>query len=265
MRQIIDMHQHLHWNNTVEELAAAARGVGIVKMLLAGFPPNREKENNDRVLAACKQHPDLFVPYFGFDLDGMGPKDVDKLRDAGFAGIKFIGPKKAYNHESYFPVYARAAELGVPVLFHLGIVANTGPFTDCDSNLMRPIYLDHIARTHPKLTLVGAHLGNPWYDEAVMSCRWNPNLFFDLSGSTLKKKTPEYIGSLLWWTPYTAYRSPDRTYAWEKIVFGSDVHWSELKDVVHDYEVIMDTLNLTSEIRERVWYGTAARILGLDK
>ncbi len=33
-----------------------------------------------------------------------------------------------------------------------------------------------------------------------MCCRWNPNLFFDLSGSTLSCKSPSFIGDLLWWT-----------------------------------------------------------------
>lgn len=52
---------------------------------------------------------------------------------------------------------------------------------------MRPIYLDTIARAFPDLKIIGAHLGNPWYQEAAEVARWNPNVFFDLTGSTLKK------------------------------------------------------------------------------
>jgi hypothetical protein len=50
------------------------------------------------------------------------------------------------------------------------------------------MYLDTLAREFPDLTLVGAHLGNPWYDEAAEAARWNPNLYFDMTGSTLVKK-----------------------------------------------------------------------------
>ena len=95
-----------------------------------------------------------------------------------------------------------------------------------------------------------------------MSCRWNPNLYFDLSGSTLKKKTAEFLGGLLWWTQDTAYKSPDRTCAWEKIVFGSDVHASQVADVMKDYDRVMTDLNMAPELHKAVWYETAARILG---
>jgi hypothetical protein len=257
------MHVHLTEENTADALASTYRELGVDRAVLQALPPKREPGNNDAVLQAARDYPDLLVPFFGFDLDDMEPDQLDAAKKAGFAGVKFIGPCRPYNHPEYFPVYERAEALGLPALFHLGIVANKGAWRECDSGLMRPIHLDHIARTHPDLTIIGAHLGNPWYDEATMSCRWNPNLYFDLSGSTLKKKSPEFLGTLLWWTNTTAYGSPDGTCAWEKIVFGSDVHWSAIKDVMHDYEMLMEELNLAPHLRRRVWGETAAELLGL--
>jgi len=264
LRRVIDMHQHLVGPNTADAMAEHYATLGVEKVVLQALPPRREPGNNEAVLAAHRKYPDLFVPFVGFDLDEMKPEDLERFKGEGFVGIKFIGPAKPYNDPAYFPVYEKATELGMPGLYHLGIVANRGAWASCDSNLMRPIYLDHIARSFPEFRIIGAHLGNPWYEEATMSCRWNPNLFFDLSGSTLKKKTPEFLGSLLWWTPTTAYKSPDRTWAWEKIVFGSDVNYPQVCDVMHDYEMLMRALNLHPELQEAVWYGTAAKILGLD-
>ncbi|MFP4026765.1 MAG: amidohydrolase family protein [Candidatus Brocadiia bacterium] len=263
-RRIIDMHQHISEKNSAGAMAEAYADTQIEKVVLQGLPASREPANNETALQAAEDYPDLFIPFFGFDFDNAGPNSLDEARDSGFRGVKFIGPHKPYNHPDYFPVYERAAELDLPVLFHLGIVANKDRWSDCDSNLMRPIHLDHIARCHPNLRIVGAHLGNPWYDEATMSCRWNPNLYFDLSGSTLKKKSPEFLGSLLWWTPSTAYRGPECRWAWEKIVFGSDVPYSQVTDVLHDYEVLMGTLNLAPHLRESVWWDTAAKILKLE-
>ena len=263
-RRIIDMHEHLFENDAADRLAEAYGRLGVVRAAIQALPPSRKPGNNEAVLEAHKSYPDLFVPFVGFEYDEMGPDDLTRFRDEGFVGVKFIAPHKPYNDASYFPVYERAAELGMPVLFHLGIVANKPSWDDCDSNLMRPIHLDHIARSFPELKIIGAHLGNPWYDEATMSCRWNPNLFFDLSGSTLKKKTPQFLGGLLWWTPTTAYKSPDGTHAWQKIVFGSDVDIDQIEDVIHDYEELMAALGLSMELQEQVWYGTAARILGLE-
>ncbi len=263
-RRIIDMHQHLHQTNTAEAMAEEYARLGVEKVVLQAWPPRRVPGNNDDVLAAHRKYPDLFVPFVGFDLDEMKPDDLVRFQEEGFVGIKFIGPSRPYNDASYFGVYEKACELGMPALYHLGIVGNYEPWTDCDSNLMRPIHLDHIARGFPEFKMVGAHLGNPWHEEAAMACRWNPNLFFDLTGSTLKKKTPEFIRSLLWWTPTTPhYRSPDGTHAWQKIVFGSDVNYYETRDVMRDYEVLMSALDLSPELQDAVWYGTAARILGL--
>ncbi len=58
-------------------------------------------------------------------------------------------------------------------LFHLGIVTRTAEDRrfDADNERHRPIYLDTIARAFPGLTIIGAHLGNPWREEAAMPCR----------------------------------------------------------------------------------------------
>ena len=262
-RRIIDMHQHLD-DTDPDAMAEEYRRLGVVKAVLLARSPHRRANSNEEVLAAHKKHPDLYVPFFGYDLDLMQPAELERARDQGFVGIKFIGPQKAYNDPEYFPAYEEASDLGIIGLFHLGVVCNIPPWDDCDSNLMRPIHLDHIARSFPEFKIIGAHLGNPWYEEATMSCRWNPNLFFDLSGSTLKKKTPEFLAGLLWWTPDTAYKSPDRTYAWQKIVYGSDVALEMIEDVVNDYQKLMDALDMAPELREAVWYKTAAKLLGLE-
>jgi predicted TIM-barrel fold metal-dependent hydrolase len=264
-RKIIDMHQHLAAESDTELLAAEYERAGVVKAVLLGIQSRRWPENNDVVLSASRRMPELFVPFVGFDLDALVPDDLSRSRDQGFCGVKFIAPDRPYNHPGYMPVYERALELQLPVLFHLGIVTNQPAWADVDSNNMRPIYLDHIARQLPELTIVGAHLGNPWYEEATMGCRWNTNLFYDLSGSTLKKKRPSFLSDLLWWSddskPYT---SPDRTSAWEKIVFGSDVAPSLVSDVIADYESLITSLELSPDLAERIWYGTGARILGIE-
>ncbi|MDY7010863.1 MAG: amidohydrolase family protein [Planctomycetota bacterium] len=265
VQKIIDAHQHLEDLGELDKLTETYHRLGVVKSILLGHPPNRQSGNNEVVLAAHKREPDLYVPFVGFDLDRMNADELRRFRDDGFIGIKFIGPEKPYNDPAYFSVYEKACELGMPGLFHLGIVANFGPWRDCDSNQMRPIHLDHIARRIPEWKIIGAHLGNPWYEEATMSCRWNPNLFFDLSGSTLKKKTPEFLSSLLWWSDSTAYKSPDRTSAWEKIVFGSDVGTDQIEDVINDYRKLMDALQMPDELREKIWCSRAAGIIGIDE
>ena len=42
---------------------------------------------------------------------------------------------------------------------------------NASSARMRPIYLNTIARAFPDLKIIGAHLGNPWYQEAAEVAR----------------------------------------------------------------------------------------------
>ncbi len=260
---LIDIHQHTPSDAELDTRVQACAAAGVVKQVLLGLPQSRVPGDNARTLAAHRRSPDLFIPFYGIDLDVDSPSDLVRARDAGFAGFKCIGPGRPYNDRTYFPLYEKAAELHLPVLFHLGIVANQDGWRDCDSNLMRPIHLDHIARRLPELTLIGAHFGNPWCEEAAMACRWNPNLFFDLSGSLLKYRSPRFLSELLWWKPDGPYPAPDKTFAWQKICFGTDVASNQMEDVRQDYENLMEALKLESALRSAIRHDTAARILNL--
>ena len=264
-RRIIDAHSHLAPNmDALPEFEKACEELGIEKICFMGCEwPGVTDVSNANVREALKRNPDLIVGFGGINLwDEVDASKVDRLREEGFRGVKLIATPLPYHAEEFYPYYERCQELKMPVCFHLGIIARRGDF-DCriDNNLMRPIYLDTIARDFPDLYIWGAHLGNPWYEEATMSCRWNPNLFFDLSGSTLKKKSPEFLGDLLWWTAETFYKSPDRRSAWEKILFGSDVGPKDIADVYNDYENVIATLGLSDDVAHQIFYETAARTL----
>jgi predicted TIM-barrel fold metal-dependent hydrolase len=258
---IIDMHQHAPAAAEVDARVQACHDAGIATAVLLGQPERRVPGDNALTLAAARAYPTLFRAWYGVDMDTAVPDDITRARDDGFTGLKFIGPTRAYNAPAYFPLYERATALRLPALFHLGIVANTPGYQDCDSNLMRAIHLDHIARRLPAWTIIGAHFGNPWCEEAAMACRWNPNLYFDLSGSLLKYRRPAFLGDLLWWKAGGPYAAPDGTNAWSKIVFGSDVASPAIADVIHDYSVVMDALALDENLRQQIWHDTAARLL----
>jgi len=256
---VIDVHHHLssdpkQWDALAEECAR----IGVDKVCAFG----RYAEDT---VKAMEKYPELIVGFGYFLLGEDQPSRIDEFKHMGFRGVKFIRPAKNYDDKEYYPVYGRMEGHRLAAIYHLGIVARSArdKYLDINNNRHRPIYLDTIARAFPDLQIIGAHLGNPWYDEAGMACRWNPNLYFDLSGSTLKKNSAEYLGGILWWTPTTRYRDPEGRHAWEKIVFGSDVAISEIKDVMDDYRRVMDALELPKDIQARVFGGTAAKLLGI--
>ena len=97
-----------------------------------------------------------------------------------------------------------------------------------------------------------------------MICRWNPNLYFDLSGSSLKAKPPEFFQQLLWWTETSQYKDPQGRHAWEKIIFGSDVAINLIEDVRQDFQRTMDAIGLRPDLQEGVFGGNMAKLLGFE-
>ncbi len=266
---IIDAHHHAGAEpGYAEKLLDQCDRLNIDKVCLFGAGRTSALlglSDNDNVAAVMGEHGDRIIGFACFDLGIDPPEKIDQFVGQGFKGIKFINPLKNYDDRSFYAVYERIEAAAIPAIFHLGIVSRTADDKqfDIDNTRHRPIYLDTIARAFPNLTIIGAHLGNPWYEEAAMACRWNSNLYFDLTGSTLKCKSASFLAGLLWWTPTTRYRDPLGRDAWEKIVFGSDVSQDEIGDVLNDYKRVMTELNLPTNIQTGVLGNTMATILGL--
>jgi hypothetical protein len=261
----IDAHVHSDGSaKHVRGLLKACDKVGTDKVVL--FNTGRGDKPDEKLLKAAKKHPDRIIPFARLRPDTHGPADVRRFHEMGFIGFKVIVVRKNYDDPSYFPLYQTAAELTMPILFHLGIVARSATAFDVSSNRMRPIYLDAICRAVPDLHVHGAHLGNPWYEEASMSARWNANLWFDLSGSTLKKKTPEFIDSLFWWhRGHHPYKGHERKHPYTKILFGTDVDNDWIEDVYQDYVKLCDALDMPKKWRQAIFGGNAERMLFMKK
>ena len=138
---------------------------------------------------------------------------IDRFHAAGFRGLgESPGRKKNYDDPAYAPIYARAEKYGMFILFHTGIVNRTTPDIPADISVdrMRATTLDNIARRYPKITLIGAHLGNPDYAWAAEIARWNPISIGIVSGSTLIKKQEDYtfFKSIFWWSGIASPHSP---------------------------------------------------------
>jgi hypothetical protein len=264
----IDMH--VHWEpgeDFVDKLVEEERRLGFDKVCLNGADWAKHADANHAVAAAMAKYPEVIIGFGFFPLGQWDAGRVRELHARGFKGLKFTRPTANYDDKLFYPIYETAEELGMVCLFHTGIVVRT-PLDkqfDVNNNRHRPIYLDTIARAFPTLKMIGAHLGNPWYPEAAMACRWNPNLYWDLSGSSLKCNPPEFFGSLLWWTETSQYRDPEGRHAWEKIVYGSDVSIPMISDVLADYQRTLDALNLRPDLQAAVYGGTMAKLLGVGE
>lgn len=261
---VIDVHHHLlAGEGYVEHLLAAmdTLGIDIVCLSGLGLPSNNWlgdlSPNNADVRAAMASHPDRIIGFGVVRLDEDPPERIEQLHAEGFRGIKTTRPLDDYDAHRFDPYYAAAERLAMPILFHTGFIVSAprDRVDDVSSARCRPVLLDRVARTFPDLTILMAHLGMPWHDEAAQMCRYHPNVYTDLSGSLpgwRNRKPPSFFHDLFYWDG-----------AFQKLVFGSDVHCRELAAAYGDYERLAGLLNLTQRARADMFGATMARILGL--
>ncbi len=229
----------------------------------------------DNVRSFMSSHPNRLFGLGQVQLDDPKVLElVDRFHAAGFRGLGEIsGPQYSYDDRRYWPIYERAEKYGMIILFHTGIVNRMNPEvpTDVSSDRMRVATLDLIARRFPKLTVIGAHLGNPDYAWAGEIGRWNPNLFFDLSGSSLSKKHEDlaFFKSIFWWSSVVSPHTPKSgTSAFEKLIFGSDVFNGELEEFDREldlYHRMLDACGVSKEAQDRIFGGTLWKILNQPK
>jgi predicted TIM-barrel fold metal-dependent hydrolase len=115
---------------------------------------------NEFVANLSEEHPDRFI---GFAV--VNPKDAlysipmleYAVYELGLKGVKiYPGAWKFYpNDPDVFPVYRKAVELGIPVMFCTSLWS---PFYG-GAKYAQPVYIDDVVRTFPDGKFVIAHFG----------------------------------------------------------------------------------------------------------
>ena len=267
---IID--SHIHCGSTekwIEEMVQIYRTHNAMACVLTWM------RDMELMKDAISSYSDLFIGYGRVNLDDPNAvREIETFKKNGFVGMKFHSPQKNYDDPSYFQMYRLCEEYGMYMIFHTGISSrriSDEPVLKSSSR-MRPMYLDTICRLCPRVTIQGAHLGNPWYEEAAEAARWNPNLYFDITGSTLFKFIKlgrlDRMREILWWSSEEGEENPhtlnDGPGAWEHIVFGTDEKPSGLTGNIERFQKMLDANNVPETTRKKMWGLTMAKLLGID-
>lgn len=252
---VIDGHAHLfRGEDYVDRLLEAADRLGITRINISGHTNWLNMQTNEDVLRAAEEHPDRFIPFFFAQLGKDGPKEIERAKKDGFRGVKFTGPDFPYDDERAFDVYAAVHAAGLPAHFHCGMVAYVrGVFANSD--WMRPLRLDAVARSFPDMPILLSHLGVPEYEMATTLARMIPNIYVDMTGNPRGgwycSKPPEFIKSLFYW--------PD----WhKKLIFGTDVAYELMDEVVQIHERLLSACELTEEMRHAIYRDNYREYLG---
>lgn len=264
--KIVDAHVHHNGEaGFLKELVVRLEKYNGVAFLLV------KPEHLQQAREFIAEHPGRLIGFGDVSLDDpQALEQIDAFQRAGFRGLGEISrTRKPFDDPGYTPIYDRAAKYGMMLLFHTGIVNRTRPEVaeDVSVERLRVTLLDNIARRYPTITIIGAHLGNPDYEWAGEIARWNPNLYFDLSGSTLIKKQedPTFFKSIFWWTSVASAHTPkSRTSAFEKVVFGSDVFGGDLEELdrsLERYKRMLDACGVPADAQANIFGGTLLRLL----
>ncbi|MDR1798839.1 MAG: amidohydrolase family protein [Bifidobacteriaceae bacterium] len=147
--------------------------------------PKTPERCNEYIAGCQRQAPDQIIGFASVNPAFRGPKAAvaelgRAVEEYGLQGVKLY---PMYQHWSpadrdlAFPVFGAAQDLGIPVMVHQAGSTRI----DASLNLGRPALLDDIGRQFRDLTVIVAHCGLPWTDEAMFLLTKHPNFYAELS------------------------------------------------------------------------------------
>jgi predicted TIM-barrel fold metal-dependent hydrolase len=223
--------------------------VGVVRSVPFGT-------TNDEVAELLREYPDRFIGLARISgLQGMrGVRELERrVRAQGFhaLGVSALVDGIPASDRRYYPLYAKAVELDIPVR----IYSSMNYATDRPYDLGHPRHLDQVAIDFPELTIIGGLGGWPWVNEMVALVRRHPRLYLDTSAHRGK-----YLGQ--------------RGSGWEMLLqFGNTLIQDKVLVglsaglVAQPHETLIAeymALPLKEGVKDKWLYGNAARVFRLE-
>lgn len=223
--------------------SVAARGVG----------GREDPIHADQVHEVVRQAPDRLFGWVGIN----PTKGMETLRYIDYA-VSQLGFKGVHcyphwfgvpvNDRTYYPIYSKCAELGIPIALQVGSQTFRAGARLC----ARPAWLDDVAFHFPELKLIGIHVGSPWVDEMIMLCRNYENVFIMADAHPPSTWEPSLID-------YMSGRGRHNLDGIEKVMWGTDWPMQTFRESLRE----IDDLDISSDVRTHLLGGNAGRVLGL--
>lgn len=193
--------------------------------------------DNAAVARVVAEHRARFIGWIFLNpRTGKALEELERWRGRGLFGIKLHPHWHDYTTDLLDPILTRASELRMPVLVHLGF-GRRGDYRA-------------IAARFPKLVVIAAHAGMPFFQDLWAHAKSCPNLHVDLSSPYLDERivraTVEAMGPA-------------------RCLYGTDAPYGfHEDDGSYDYAEIrgwVERLPVTTREREAIFYENFGRIL----
>jgi predicted TIM-barrel fold metal-dependent hydrolase len=212
------------------------------------------EEVNEFISRYCQAAPDRLIP-----CGSLHPRHTQDpahqmdhlIQDLKIKMIKIHPPHQLFYANEYLHglealriIYEKAQEYGIPVLVHTG----TSIFPGARAKYGDPLALDDVALDFPRLKIILAHGGRPfWTEESFFLLRRHPNIYFDISSIP-----PQ---NLLKYFP----RLEELT---EKTLFGSDWPGPGVKSIRANVDQFLE-IAINDESKRKILYDNAMKLFGL--
>ncbi|MCP4756152.1 MAG: amidohydrolase [Proteobacteria bacterium] len=201
----------------------------------------------------AKKYPQKLIPWCRINprSGAAGVVDLERaVKDLGIKGLEVstFRDQLYANDKQYYPLYAKCVELNIPVR----IYCTMNYATDRAMDLGRPIYLDEVARSFPKLTIIAGLGGWPWVPELVGLARRHPNVYIDFAAHR-----PKYLAK-----PGSGFEMLlqfGNTLLQDRILFASS--WMTLGLPLQQITGEVLDLPLKESVKKKWMYENAARLL----
>lgn len=202
---------HAKLNGTVADLKSSMERAGIdisVVLPIATKPSHTESINtwsasiqDSGIIAFGSIHPD----YAGWK------NELGRIKSLGLKGLKFHPEYQLFyvDEPKLFPLYEKALDLGLVILFHAGVdIGLPGPYHCTPERLLKVI------KAFPGGKIVASHMGSYSYWHDVEKFLVGEDVYFDTSYS---------LGIM---DDEQAKRIINR-HGYKKILFGTDSPWKD--------------------------------------
>lgn len=172
------------WDNPIERYIAEMEGVIDKAIIIASaFGEIVGIEiPNDYVAELVKKYPDKFAGVCSVNPNREGAvKELERcVKELGMVGLKLSPPEQGFyadDENIAFPIYDKAQELNIPIIFHVGYIE----FSKARLIHANVLLLDEVAINFPDLKIVICHMGYYNYQDAVALMAKHENVYSDIS------------------------------------------------------------------------------------
>jgi predicted TIM-barrel fold metal-dependent hydrolase len=202
-----------------------------------------------------RQRPDRFICFATLNpMDGMrAVRELERLvKEDGVDGLRVNALYNCVSADDrrYYPLYAKCAELGVPVRIYTSMnYANDRPY-----DLGHPKHLDNVAIDFPELRIIAGLGGWPWVNDMIGLLRRHPNLYCDTAAHRPRYLAQKGSG----WEQFLQFGN---TLLQDKIMVGLSRYLfaTSFEELIAEYR----SLPLKGTVVEKWLYGNAARFFRL--